>query len=300
MTIRFEQLASGLVTAEGPVALSDRSLLCVEVLAGNLTSVAPDGKTRVVARLGGGPNGAALGPDGRCYVCNNGGLSPDDLARLAEGVDPKEAPLPQGSIQAVDLATGQWETAHFACGGTRLISPNDLAFDREGGYFFTDYGAVRLTTPQSGAIYHAGAGGSLRKMAGVFERPNGIGISPDQTTLYVSETSTGRLWSAAIHPGAAGPVLSEHRLVFEDMRLRMDSLVVQADGRVCVACPHNDVIARISPGGSAELIATPPGGPSNICFGGSDNLTAFVTMLRSGSVLTAKWDAPGLPLPWSR
>src|SRR5205823_253045 len=66
-------LAGGLDFPEGPVAMADGSVLLTEIDAATVTRVAPDGSTEVVARCEGGPNGAALGPDGALYVCNNGG-----------------------------------------------------------------------------------------------------------------------------------------------------------------------------------------------------------------------------------
>src|SRR5579862_5730249 len=75
MKLQGRTIASGLEFPEGPVALADGSVLVVEIAGGRLTRVRPDGALKTVARLGGGPNGAALGPDGHCYVCNNGGFS---------------------------------------------------------------------------------------------------------------------------------------------------------------------------------------------------------------------------------
>ena len=73
-------IATGLQFPEGPIAMPDGSVLLVEIRRGSLTLVAPDGRPEVVAQLGGGPNGAAIGPDGACYVCNNGGLHWRELA----------------------------------------------------------------------------------------------------------------------------------------------------------------------------------------------------------------------------
>jgi len=72
--MEIRTLAEGLGFPEGPVALTDGSVLLVEIFAGTLTRVSPDGAKTIVARPGGGPNGAALGPDGKCYICNNGGF----------------------------------------------------------------------------------------------------------------------------------------------------------------------------------------------------------------------------------
>src|SRR3989454_8782118 len=70
----MREITSGLQFPEGPIALADGSVLVVEIKRGTLTRVAPDGKQTIVATTGGGPNGAAIGPDGLVYVCNNGGF----------------------------------------------------------------------------------------------------------------------------------------------------------------------------------------------------------------------------------
>mgnify|MGYP000022708021 CR=1 FL=1 len=66
-------LATGLQFPEGPIAMPDGSILLVEIERGTLSRVS-NGQIDVVAQLGGGPNGAAIGPDGACYICNNGGF----------------------------------------------------------------------------------------------------------------------------------------------------------------------------------------------------------------------------------
>ena len=67
-------LAEGLRFPEGPVAMPDGSILLVEIAASTLTRVAPDGTKSTVATPGGGPNGIALGPEGKIFCCNNGGF----------------------------------------------------------------------------------------------------------------------------------------------------------------------------------------------------------------------------------
>ena len=105
LQLEGQVLATGLQFPEGPVVLPDGSILVVEIAAGKLKRVMPTGEVRVVAELGGGPNGAALGPDGHCYICNNGGFQwrtdngftrPTGAAADYEG----------GAIQRVNLQTG--------------------------------------------------------------------------------------------------------------------------------------------------------------------------------------------------
>src|SRR5690606_37182632 len=70
----WREVTGGLMFPEGPVGMREWSVLVVEIARGTLTRILPDGMHQIVAHTGGGPNGAAIGPDGRCYVCNNGGF----------------------------------------------------------------------------------------------------------------------------------------------------------------------------------------------------------------------------------
>ena len=75
----IEVIAEGLDFPEGPVVMADGSVIVVEIHAGQITRCWGGGRKEVVAMPGGGPNGAAIGPDGALYVCNSGGL---DLVKL--------------------------------------------------------------------------------------------------------------------------------------------------------------------------------------------------------------------------
>src|SRR5215470_15776040 len=119
----MRELATGLLFPEGPIALPDGSVLLVEIKRGTLTRVGTDGRTSVVAKTGGGPNGAALGPDGKVYVCNNGGFEWHEVGPfLLPGNQPKD--YVGGCIQRVDLATGAVETLYTHCGPHALRGPN--------------------------------------------------------------------------------------------------------------------------------------------------------------------------------
>ena len=127
----FKQITSGLRFPEGPVAMPDGSVILVEIERRTLSRVTPDGKVHVIAALGGGPNGAAMGPNGKIYVTNNGGLKflerPGKLFPVAQADD-----YATGSIQIVDPETGKFETLYDRCDGQRLRGPNDLVFDGAG------------------------------------------------------------------------------------------------------------------------------------------------------------------------
>ena len=103
MTTPHKEITSGLKFPEGPVAMPDGSVILVEIARQTLTRVMPDGKQHVIATLGGGPNGAAMGPKGKIYVTNNGGFNWIERpgGRLFPGT--VSADYKGGSIQRIDL-----------------------------------------------------------------------------------------------------------------------------------------------------------------------------------------------------
>ncbi len=98
----FEVITTGLQFPEGPIAMPDGSVVLVEIARGTLSRVLPGGEIEVIVELGGGPNGAALGPDGLCYVCNNGGVEWHDLNGMLLPGD-AGADYAGGRIDRVDL-----------------------------------------------------------------------------------------------------------------------------------------------------------------------------------------------------
>ena len=292
-------MTQGLAFPEGPVALSDGAVLVVEIQRGTLTRVAEDGTQSIVAELGGGPNGAALGPDGHCYICNNGGF---EWHKGRDGrVFPGEQPANYtgGRIERVDLKTGAVETLYEACNGERLKGPNDLVFDRTGGFWFTDHGKTSPRTRDRTGVFYAAADGSrIEEVIFPMEAPNGIGLSPDEKTLYVAETPTGRLWAYAIaSPGALDVDIPRRMLAQRPDFHMFDSLAVDASGNVCVATLITGGITSHSPDGSAvEFFAMPDVLTTNIAFGGEDLQTAYITLSSTGKLIKATWPTPGLRL----
>ena len=305
ITPPFRQLASGLRFPEGPVAMPDGSIVLVEIARKTLSRVTPDGDVHVVATLGGGPNGAAMGPGGKIYVTNNGGFNwverPGKLFPSTQADD-----YTGGSIQVVDPETGKFETLYDACDGRRLSGPNDLVFDAAGGFWFTDLGKTRERDADRGAVYYARADGSLiREAVFPLERPNGIGLSPDGRTLYVVETPTARCWAFRLSaPGqiesANGPYRGEKGRVVVGLGgyQMFDSLAVDAAGHICVATLITGAVSDIWPDGSrVDQYLLPDMMVTNVCFGGPGLRTAFATLSLGGTLVAFDWPRPGLPLP---
>jgi gluconolactonase len=295
------ELARGLRFPEGPVWLPDGSVLVVEIARGTLTRVGPDGSVDVVAHCGGGPNGAAMGPDGRVYVCNNGGFEWQERGGyLLPGN--QAADYAGGRIQRVDLATGAVEDLYTEVDGHPLCGPNDLVFDETGGFWFTDHGKNRPRDRDRGGVYYARAdGSSVTEVLHPLDAPNGIGLSPDGRELYVAETHQGRLYRWSLEgPGRiAGYFGPEHRgdvLADPEGGPLFDSLAVDEAGNVCVATIRNGGITVVSPDGAHRHVPFDDPLTTNICFGGEDRRTAFVTLSGTGRLVSCEWDTPGLAL----
>ena len=301
--MEIRTLAEGLEFPEGPVALADGSVLLVEIAAGRVSRVSPQGVKTVVARPGGGPNGAAVARDGKCYICNNGGFEWHDEGGRKRPVS-QAKDYAGGRIERVDLATGAVECLYRAAGEVGLKGPNDLVFDRRGGFYFSDLGKIRPREMDRGAVYYAAADGStITEVAFPMITPNGVGLSPDEKTLYVAETEPARLWAFDIvEPGVVrkDPWPSPHggRLVAGvGGYQRFDSLALDAEGRICVATLINGGITVISPDGRhVEHHPMPDPITTNICFGGPDLRTAFITLSWTGRLVAVDWPVPGLRL----
>jgi gluconolactonase len=297
------EVARGLKFPEGPIAMPDGSVVVVEIM-GALVRVTPDGVRHVVAELGGGPNGAAIGPDGKAYVCNNGGfnwhVAEDGYMRPVGRADDYWG----GRIERVDLATGAVETLYTHCDGEALKGPNDIVFDGQGGFYFTDHGKIYGRLMDRGALYYARADGSLiKEVAFPLFTPNGVGLSPDGKILYVSETDTGRLWSyPVLGPGELAkepwPSPNGGRFVgCPDGYHRFDSMAVEANGNICVATLVDGGITVFAPSGEVvEFWEASEGYCTNICFGGPDMKTAYITLSGYGTLVAVDWPRPGLKL----
>jgi gluconolactonase len=239
-------------------------------------------------------------------VTNNGGLKfierPGRLFPVAQADD-----YTSGSIQVVDPETGRFETLYDACDGLKLRGPNDLVFDSAGGFWFTDLGKTRERDADRGAVFYAKADGSSIKEA-IFplERPNGIGLSPDERTLYVVETPTARCWAFKLSgPGqvesANGPYRGEKGTVVAGLGgyQMFDSLAVDGDGHICVATLITGAVSDIWPDGSrVDQYTLPDMMVTNVCFGGRDLRTAFATLSMGGTLVSFDWPRPGLGLSY--
>ena len=297
----IQLVTEGLEFPEGPIAMADGSIILTEIKAQRLTRVTPDGRKETVVDTGGGPNGAAIGPDGAIYITNNGGAFEwlDNGGLTIPG--PTPASHTGGMIQRYDLATKKLTTIYDSCDGRRLIGPNDIVFDKHGGMWFTDHGCSTPEGRKYGAIYYAKIDGShISRQRDHVISPNGIGLSPDESVVYAADTLLGRLWAFDVtEPGVLAPPIgfAPGRIIhnLEGYQL-LDSLAVEAGGKVCVATIINGGITAFDPAGSVEHFPFPDLVCTNIVFGGTDMMDAWITASSTGKLFKARWPRPGLKL----
>jgi gluconolactonase len=301
--LEIETVADGLGYPEGPVPMRDGSVLVVELTGTALTRVLPGGAAEVIARLDGGPNGVALGPDGAAYVCNNGAAL---LFPTFDGGDDTVRPNPDytgGWIERVDLRTGSVTRLYDSCDGVPLEAPNDIVFDRTGGFWFTCFGWSDGRTRHTGGVYYARPDGSHLSAQRIDQiTPNGIALSADERTLYWSDSMLQKLWAAEIvrpgelAPAPAGPAPGQAVATLPGMQWP-DSMAMEADGRVCIATIFSGVVAIVDARtGSFEEVAFPDPITTNVALGGADRRDGWATGSARGELYRCRWPRPGLPL----
>ena len=215
---------------------------------------------------------------------------------------------PEGKPAAPD-----WNPAYKLCG------LDDIVFDDAGGMWFTDYGKNRERDSDVTGVYYASPdGSSITQMVYPLDEPNGIGLSPDGKRLYVALTFARKvIYFELSAPGVIKPnpadVVNGSYLLTADLEGQsvLDSMAVDSQGNVYVATMlpegnnpmSNGGISIISPDGkNVEFVPVELPNkefvplPSNICFGGEDMKTAYITCGGSGHLISMRSSVAGLKL----
>lgn len=279
----MEVIAEGLAFPEGPVVMADGSVIVVEIMGGQVTRCW-NGKTETVCDIGGGPNGAAIGPDGALWICNNGGIG-------ATG------PAAQGRIERIDLATGRFERVYDQCDGIALEGPNDLVFDASGRLWFTDLGKhLGGVKTASGLFTCLPDGSSITAINRRATAYNGVGLSPDGEYLYVADTTEARIYRFDALVEAQKPTF----ITNVTGPVGLDSLAITAAGNICVATLYEGAISTVTPEGKVTRLAIADERfVTNIAFGGADMCDAYVTLSTQRRLVRLRWDEPGLELAFN-
>ncbi len=188
---KLEILAKGFEWSEGPVWIRDGGFLLFSDIPNNVVNkwkegegvsvfLKPSGYTGAKARGGEpGSNGLLLDPEGRLVLCEHG----DRRVSRLEKLDPK--------AKKTTLADSYM--------GKKLNSPNDAVYKSNGDLYFTDppYGLEKVWDDPAReldfcGVYRLSKDGQLTLLTKDMSRPNGIGFSPDEKTLYVANSDPDR------------------------------------------------------------------------------------------------------------
>jgi gluconolactonase len=298
MKANEEIVATGFAFPEGP-CLDRAGVLHLVELPNHCVSRIVDGRRVVLAELGGSPNGTAFGPDGGLYICNSGGNWPPTPSTNGVAGFGGETP----SIQVVQ-PDGAHTTILTHIEGRRLNAPNDIFFDAKGGFYFSDpawaartpEGVARAEHSPPGDICYIAPDGRASRVAGDLSFPNGLCVSPDGRSLIMAETGTGRVLGYAI--GRNGALDSPNTLIELRLESGLDGTAFDAEGRLVIAGCGSGTIYVLAPDLTSVQHTLVCGDPAltNLCFGGEDFKTLFVTQGASGSVAAIRWPVPGMVL----
>ena len=284
-----QRLATGYVFTEGPLWHPDGFFYFTEIVNwlpmgmvrevsgtnGRLHRIAPGGQAEVVRETAGGSNGTTFDLQGRLVICE-----PDARRLVRLEADGRE------QVLVADIE------------GRRLNKPNDVICRSDGSLYFTDPGLrvpIEERQMSENGVWRIAPDGSVSLIAET-EYPNGLAFSPDERTLYVSNTR----WTAYIHAfdlDAAGNVL--RRRIFADMSEGdgegvPDGMKVDSEGNVYCTGPGGAWV--FDPKGEKLGIIRLPEPPANLAFGGPDMRTLLLTARTS--VYSLRTKVPGLPHPW--
>jgi gluconolactonase len=255
---------------EGPAVDRAGNILAVNFARQQTVGiVTPQGDARVLLTLPGSavPNGLRFDRDGALYIADYVGHT---IYRVAPGES-------EPRVFAREPAMSQ---------------PNDLAITADGVLYASDPDWKNGT----GRIWRIDRAGRVTLAAGGLGTANGIEVSPDGRTLYVNESVQRNVWAFTI---AADGSLGGKRLVkrFDDFGL--DGMRADVDGNLYVTRHGKGTVVKLAPDGAvlAEIVL-PGAKPSNICFGGADGRTAYVTEVEQGRLVQFRVDRPGLE--WAR
>lgn len=229
----------------------------------------PDGKTEVFVTLPGTSigNGIVFNRRGEMFVA-------DYVGHNVLKIDPK--------TRRIEVF------AH----NEQMNQPNDLAIARDGTLFASDPNWKEGT----GQLWRIDRNGKTTLLAKGLGTSNGIEVSPDGKALYVNESVQRNVWAWKINKDKS---ISEKRLIRKFPDFGFDGMRCDVDGNLYITRHSKGTVVKMTPGGEIlQEIDVLGSKPSNLCFGGPDGRTVYVTEVEHRRLVQFRVDKPGLA--WKR
>lgn len=255
---------------EGPACDRAGNIYCVSFRhARNIARVTPDGRAEVFLELPGKSwgNGIRFDAAGTMFIADYTGHN----------------------VLRVDMATRAISVfAH----NDAMNQPNDLAIAPDGTLYASDPNWKNNT----GQLWRISLDGKTHREASDMGTSNGIDVSPDGRTLYVNESMQRNVWMFDIAPDGS---LKNKRLLKKFNDFGFDGMRCDVDGNLYITRHGKGVVVKLSPQGEVlrEIDVLGPN-PSNLCFGGPDGRTVYVTEVKAKRLVQFRVDRPGLE--WTR
>jgi sugar lactone lactonase YvrE len=199
------------------------------------------------------------------------------------------ADYPQHNVLQIDLRTKK--VSVFAHEPT-MNQPNDLAIAPDGTLYASDPNWGKNT----GQLWRIDGAGKVTKVAADMGTTNGIEVSPDGTTLYVNESVQRNVWAFPIQKDGS---LGEKRLIKQFPDHGFDGMRCDVEGNLYITRYGKGTVVKMSPAGEIlKEIDVLGASPSNLCFGGPDGKSVYVTEVTKRRIVQFRVDQPGLA--WQR
>lgn len=277
-------VAAAIAFTEGPTVDADGNVYFTNLRTdragvSRILKMSPDGAVDVFREPSHRANGLIFDDQWRLLACEGGGA--DVLPRVTR----------------TNIETGEIEVVADYYEWKQLHQPNDVTIDGQGRIYFTDRPGPNVTPEQTGVhgVYRVDPDGTIDRILTEpeIERPNGIVVSPDDTTLYLIETAQQEGGARMIRAyDLAEDGTASNMRVFHDFYPGRsgDGMTIDSEGNLYVAAGLNrlrgtsetlDTVAGVhvfTPAGElVEHIPIPEDTITNVAFGGDDLRTLYIT-----------------------
>lgn len=226
--------------------------------------VTPEGAGETFVTLPGAStgNGIRINRDGILFVA-------DYVEHKVLRIDPKSRSI---AVHAHEPAMNQ---------------PNDIALAPDESLYASDPNWKEST----GQIWHITKDGKVKRVAENMGTTNGIDLSPDGKTLYVNESVQRNVWAFDVKADGS---LENKRLLKAFPDFGFDGMRCDVEGNLYITRHGKGTVVKLSPKGEVlrEIDILGPN-PTNLCFGGPDGRTVYVTEVEDGRLVQFRVDAPG-------